>query len=101
MLLQRFIKPVASKSNIKLLFMVSSQGNLKVCVMARDCVVFGLLVEVDGFNRGNGHVKYLSNCLQHAQSATDSLLINVENSPLPAPGSNTGSILSSVVLVFV
>lgn len=99
MLLQRFIKPVASKSNIKLLFLVSSQGNLKVC--ARDCVVFGLLVEVDGFNRGNGHVKYLSNCLQHAQSATDSLLINVENSPLPAPGSNTASILSSVVFVFV
>lgn len=41
--------------------------------------MFGLLSRVDGFNGGNGHIKYLSNCLQHAVSATDSLLINVEN----------------------
>lgn len=61
---------------------ISSQGSLEVCVfnhLDRNCAVFGLLASVDGFNRGNGHIKYLSNCLQHAVSATDSLLINVEN----------------------
>lgn len=41
--------------------------------------MFGLLLRVDGFNGGDGHIKYLPNCLQHAVSATDSLLINVEN----------------------
>lgn len=46
------------------------------------CVVFGRLLRLDGFHGGNGHIKYLSNCLQHAVSATDSLLINVENCSL-------------------
>lgn len=44
--------------------------------------MFAPSVRVDGFHCGNGHIKYLSNCPQHAVSATDSLLINVENCSL-------------------
>lgn len=62
---------------------LNSQTCPKICVinpLARAAVLcLGRRARVDGFNCGRGHIKYLSNCLQHAVSTTDSLLINVEN----------------------
>lgn len=40
--------------------------------------MLGLQLRVGGCNGGNGHIKCFSNSPQHAGSATDSLLINVE-----------------------